>query len=149
MFANLTREEIYSAYRLRLHALLGIPTDARDQDIHGLIDRGFSVDTVRIFFDAASLTAKEYNQVIALKTLKTKVRRAQCLTAYESEFLYRFAHILSMAEALFGDDEKSRRWLSKPKNRLSGRSPISMLSSTIGAREVEEMLAQMAEGFAF
>ncbi|WP_186350684.1 hypothetical protein [Pseudomonas fragi] len=41
--------------------------------------------------------------------------------------------------------------ISKPKDRFSGKSPLSMLtsSSTIGSRQVEEMLFQLAEEFAF
>ncbi|MCF5197060.1 DUF2384 domain-containing protein [Pseudomonas syringae] len=39
--------------------------------------------------------------------------------------------------------------LTKPKERFSGKSPLSMLTSTVGTRQVEEMLFQLAEGFSF
>nr|WP_306108897.1 MbcA/ParS/Xre antitoxin family protein [Pseudomonas sp. ANT_J12] len=35
-----------------------------------------------------------------------------------------------MAEVLFGDETKARRWLSKSKERLAGRKPYEMLSTT-------------------
>jgi len=54
-----------------------------------------------------------------------------------------------MANALFGNDEKAKRWLSKPKDRFSGKSPVAMLSTLQGSRQVEEMLIQLAEGFTF
>jgi uncharacterized protein (DUF2384 family) len=41
------------------------------------------------------------------------------------------------------------QWLSKPKYRFSGESPLSMLATTQGAHQVEDMLIQVAEGFAF
>lgn len=63
--------------------------------------------------------------------------------------LYRFAHITAMVESIFGSDEKAMQWLSKPKDRFSGKSPLSMLTTTQGASQVEEMLIQLAEGFAF
>ncbi len=54
-----------------------------------------------------------------------------------------------MAEVLFESDEKAWRWLSKPKTRFSGKSPIAMLSTSQGTRQVEEMLIQLAEGLVF
>jgi len=49
-------------------------------------------------------------------------------------FDYRFAHITAMAEAFFGDADKAVRGLTKPKERFSGKSPLSMLTSTVGTR---------------
>jgi uncharacterized protein (DUF2384 family) len=54
-----------------------------------------------------------------------------------------------MAEVVFGNGEKARSWLSKPKSRFSGKDPIAMLATTSGSHQVEEMLIQVAEGIAF
>jgi putative toxin-antitoxin system antitoxin component (TIGR02293 family) len=62
---------------------------------------------------------------------------------------FRVAHIIAMAQTLFGDDEKAKHWLSKSKDCFSGNSPIAMLSTTQGTRRVEKMLIQLAEGLAF
>jgi putative toxin-antitoxin system antitoxin component (TIGR02293 family) len=56
--------------------------------------------------------------------------RGQRLTVEESDRLFRVAHIMAMAQTLFGDDEKAKHWLSKSKDRFSGKSPIAMLSTT-------------------
>jgi uncharacterized protein (DUF2384 family) len=56
---------------------------------------------------------------------------------------------MAMAQTLFGDDEKAKHWLSKSKDRFSGKSPIAMLSTTQGTRLIEELLIQTAEGLAF
>ncbi|MNY41823.1 hypothetical protein D3C86_1766650 [compost metagenome] len=71
------------------------------------------------------------------------------MTVEESDRLFRVAHITAMAQTLFGDDEKAKHWLSKSKDRFSGKSPIAMLSTTQGTRLIEELLIQTAEGFAF
>ncbi|HCL4059862.1 TPA: DUF2384 domain-containing protein, partial [Pseudomonas aeruginosa] len=42
--------------------------------------------------------------------------------------------------------DKAQRWLSKPKDRFSGNSPLQMLASTAGAQLVEELMTQLAEG---
>ncbi len=149
MFVEHMRESAYGAYRIRLEVLLHIPTDATDQDIHDLIEAGFSAGTVKTLFESGSIRPRARDQIIPLKTLKTRLARGQRLTLRESDSLSRVVHITAMAEVLFGCDERSKRWLSKSKSRFSGKSPIEMLSTTEGARQVEEMLIQVAEGLAF
>ena len=46
MFSEITREDAYRAYRIRLETRLVIPRDASDQDIHELIEAGFSASSV-------------------------------------------------------------------------------------------------------
>ncbi|MNG25345.1 hypothetical protein D3C84_1101830 [compost metagenome] len=99
--------------------------------------------------EQGELTPLERDQIIPLKTLKTRVAKDQNLTVDESDRLFRAAHITAMADAVFGNDEKAKRWLSKPKERFSGRSPMAMLSTVQGTRQVEETLIQLAEGYAF
>ncbi|MFL1390911.1 antitoxin Xre/MbcA/ParS toxin-binding domain-containing protein, partial [Pseudomonas tritici] len=139
----------YGAYRVRLEALLHIPTDASDQYIHELIEAGFSASSVKALCDLGAITPLERDQTIPLEGLKTRLARDQRLTVEESDRLFRIAHIIAMAQTLFGNDEKAKRWLSKSKHRFSGKSPVGVLSTTQGARIIEEMLIRMAEGFVF
>ncbi|MFY0727292.1 antitoxin Xre/MbcA/ParS toxin-binding domain-containing protein [Pseudomonas sp. NFX15] len=149
MFAEVLRENAYCAYRVRLEALLHIPTDASDQAIHELIEAGFSADSVKALCELGAISPLERDQIIPFKALKTKLARGQRLTVEESDRLFRVAHIMAMAQTLFEDDEKAKHWLTKSKYRFSGKSPIEMLSTTQGTRLIEEMLIQTAEGFAF
>ena len=145
MFAEILRENAYGAYRVRLEVLLQIPTDASDRDIHELIEAGFSAGHVKALCDFGRMSPLEHDHIISPKALKTKQR----LTVDESDRLFRVAHIIAMAQTLFGDDEKAKHWLSKSKDCFSGKSPIAMLSTIQGTRRVEEMLIQLAEGLAF
>ncbi|VVN67018.1 antitoxin Xre/MbcA/ParS toxin-binding domain-containing protein [Pseudomonas fluorescens] len=149
MLAEIMREPAYGAYRARLHALLQIPTDASDLEIHDIIQIGFAAGRLVALCEQGELTPLERDQIIPLKTLKTRVAKDQHLTVDESDRLFRAAHITAMADAVFGSDEKAKRWLSKPKDRFSGRSPMAMLSTVQGTRQVEETLIQLAEGYAF
>lgn len=147
--AEILRENVYGAYRVRLEALLQIPTEASDWDIHELIEAGFSAGIVEVLCDLGRISSLECDQIISPKALKTRLARGQRLTVEESDRLFRVAHIMAMAQTLFGDDEKAKHWLSKSKDRFSGKSPIAMLSTTQGTRLIEELLIQTAEGFAF
>ncbi|NWB98432.1 DUF2384 domain-containing protein [Pseudomonas gingeri] len=149
MLAEVMREPAYGAYRLRLEYLLQIPTDASELETHEMIQFGFEAQRLMQLCDQGDVTPLGRDQIIPLKTLKTRVARDQRLTVDESDRLFRAAHIIAMADTLFGNDEKAKRWLSKPKDRFSGKSPMAMLSTIQGTRQVEEMLIQLAEGFAF
>ncbi|WP_020192826.1 MbcA/ParS/Xre antitoxin family protein, partial [Pseudomonas putida] len=48
---------------------------------------------------------------------------------------------------VFGEAGKAKRWLSKPKERFSGLTPMQMLTTQQGTTQVEEMLLQIAEGY--
>ena len=149
MFAEVMREDFYRSYRIRLELLLGIPRQASDQDIHELFEGGFMPNSVISLSDLRVLSPLARDQIIPLKTLRYRAARNQRLTVLESDRLFRFVHITAMAEVLFGDETKARRWLSKSKERLAGRKPYEILSTTPGTREVELMLIQTTEPFAF
>lgn len=147
--AKALRDDVHHAYRVRLQESLDLPSDASDQDIHCRIKAGFSASLIKALSDTGTLSLEDRDRIIPLKTLKAKLANDQCLSAEESDRLFRFAHINAMAEVIFGDAEKARHWLSTPKLRFLGESPMAMLSTSLGTRQVEEMLVQIAEGLSF
>lgn len=44
--------------------------------------------------------------------------------------------ILALAQAIFGDENKTARWLAKPKRRFFGLSPMGMLKTPQGLEAV-------------
>ena len=149
MFAEAMRENGYATYRGRLYSLLGIPETASDTDIHNSIVAGFPAQRLMQLCEQGDVTPIERDQIIPLRTLKTRLSKSQPLTVDESDRLYRAAHITALAQTIFGNKDKAKRWLSKPKQRFSEHSPMEMLSTLQGTRQVEEMLFQIAEGCAF
>lgn len=140
------RSDEYRSYRLWLETHLQIPTDASAQAIHELIESGFSASSLQALCDQGIMTPAERDRVIPYRTLKTRLANNQRLRADESDRMYRAVHVIAMAIAVFGDTEKARHWLSKPKSRFSGKSPSKLLSTSLGTNRVEEMLIQVAEG---
>lgn len=150
MFAEVMRESGYAAYRDRLNILLGNSEDASETQIHDTIVNGFPANRLIELCENGDMTPFERNQIIPLRTLKTRLSKGQPLTVTESDRLFRSAHITAMAETVFGDRDKAKRWLTKPKDRFNnGQSPMAMLSTLHGTSQVEEMLIQLAEGYAF
>lgn len=143
MFAYFLPKPAYHVYRVRLQTFLEIPAEASDHDIHKLIEVGFRWDRVSAFNDLGLVS---FVQGSALKKDGAGVQR---LSPKDSDRLFRFAHVVAMAGAIFEDEENTKSWLCKPKNRFSNRSPIAMLSTTPGMWLVEEMLIQLIQGSVF
>jgi putative toxin-antitoxin system antitoxin component (TIGR02293 family) len=57
----------------------------------------------------------------------------------------RIARVASLAERVFEDSEKARRWLSK-ENRMLGARPLELLASDQGTHEVEAELNRIELG---
>jgi hypothetical protein len=58
----------------------------------------------------------------------------------------RISRISKLAGQVFGDREKAKRWLSKPKRALGGKTPLSCLTDKSGEQAVENMLYQIDYG---
>lgn len=63
-----------------------------------------------------------------------------------TERLARLALIEEQAEETFGDKEMARNWLRGNNQGLGGCTPLSMLDTEFGTREVVKVLAAIAYG---
>jgi len=149
MFAEAMCETSYHQYRVRMEALLHIPLEASAEHIHEQIENGFPASAVKMLVELGAISPITRDCIVPLRTLKRRLANHQQLTPIESHRLFQVVHIIALAEALFGNPSKARRWLSKPKECLSGKQPVDLLFTTPGARHVEQMLVRIAEGFAF
>lgn len=79
MIAEVMHADAYHAYRIRLETLLQIPTDASDQDIHELIEAGFSASSVNTLFAMGVISPSGRNLIISLKTLNSRLARGSAI----------------------------------------------------------------------
>ena len=82
---------------------------------------------------------------IAPRTLARR-KQEQHLTPIESDRLYRLARIIQLAAEALGDLDQARVWLARGNRALGGQTPLSMLDTEIGARQVEEALLRINYG---
>ena len=64
----------------------------------------------------------------------------------ESDRLLRLARVAALAEETLGTREKATSWLRGAVRALGGVSPIDLLDSDVGARQVEQVLGRIAHG---
>lgn len=58
----------------------------------------------------------------------------------------RLERIAALAEQVFGDREKARRWLRRPRRTLQGQTALSQLASESGTQIVEDVLKRIQQG---
>ena len=58
----------------------------------------------------------------------------------------RFEDILKLANELFDSKVEIQRWLSTPKTALENKTPLEVLATNAGSRQVEQMLNRAKYG---
>jgi putative toxin-antitoxin system antitoxin component (TIGR02293 family) len=111
------------------------------------VERGVPLPALEEFAASSGFALKDLLEVvIPARTLKHRRQRQEPLSLDESDRLARVARVYALAVRVFGNPEKARRWLSKPKMRFDEQTPLAMLRTDLGGRQVEEMLIQIDEG---
>jgi putative toxin-antitoxin system antitoxin component (TIGR02293 family) len=118
-----------------------------DTDLRSAIREGFPQKVVGSLMSSAGLTLKELSATLDLSPRSLQRRRTQGrLARYESDRLYRLAHIVALAKRYVGDDETAVRWLRRPNRALGGIVPLELIDTEPGARAVENVLGRIAFG---
>ena len=132
--------------------LLGGPKvfDVKIKDPEGLqraLRGGFPYRSFESVVKALGVTTRELADVIGVAP-RTLVRRknSKRLSPTESDRLYRVAHVTWLAADVLGSLEKGRTWLRRPNQALGGESPIDLLDTEIGERQVEALLYRIGFG---
>jgi putative toxin-antitoxin system antitoxin component (TIGR02293 family) len=82
---------------------------------------------------------------IAPRTLARR-KHDRHLSPIESDRLYRLAHITQFVAEALGGVEQACEWLSRANRALGGATPLSMLDTEIGTRQVEQAIVRINHG---
>jgi|SRR5579872_3406067 len=63
-----------------------------------------------------------------------------------SASLIRALEIKTLADRIFGDEQKAEAWLQRPNSALSGQKPADLLEDELGTAVVREMLERIDHG---
>ncbi|MGH7792241.1 MAG: type II RES/Xre toxin-antitoxin system antitoxin [Thermodesulfobacteriota bacterium] len=83
---------------------------------------------------------------VAPRTLARRKGSESSFNSIESDRIYRVARIMSLSIEVLGSKEKAKEWLSRPSRALGGESPLSLLDTDVGAKQVEEVLGRITHG---
>lgn len=137
-------EQIYAVLGGRKS--LGVPPPELPELRH-LLEEGLPFPSLESVRETLDLSASEVllSLGITTRTLARR-RKSQKLAPAESDRLFRLARIAALALDVFEDTDKVRRWLHKPNRALGGAPPLHLLTTDIGARQVEEELIAIDHG---
>ena len=111
------------------------------------VEGGVPISALEEFAESSGLAMRDLLEVvIPPRTLKHRRERKEPLNLDESDRLARVMRLFQLTVRVFGNPEKARHWLSRPKHRFEERSPLSMIRTELGGRQVEEVLIQIDEG---
>lgn len=124
------RRRVRSAVALRASILRGLPYSALEAVISH-----YSLARDRV---AAAIA-------VSPRTLARRKREAR-FVALESDRIVRLARLAALADEVLGSPERAGRWLQKPNRALGSSTPIELLKTDPGTRQVEEILGRIAHG---
>jgi putative toxin-antitoxin system antitoxin component (TIGR02293 family) len=128
--------------------ILGIRDEVRTvTDLDGAVSRGLSKQSVLRVVTRIAPNVKEAralrDKVIPSATWKRTKGR---LSVHVSERTERLARVLAAAEYTWDDPEQARLWMNQPHPELGGRTPLSVATTELGARNVEDVLDKLFYG---
>jgi putative toxin-antitoxin system antitoxin component (TIGR02293 family) len=117
------------------------------KDIQHAIRVGLPYAALEALTAALELKQRDVTAALGMAP-RTLARRKheRALSAVESDRLYRVARISHLAAEVLGDLSKARAWLGRGNRSLGGNTPLSMLDTEVGARQVEEALLHINFG---
>lgn len=128
--------------------LVGDP--ASGLEVHALIEQGLPYASLARVAESVGMTPQELGvEVLHISRRTLSRRRGQGrLPSDESDRLYRLARVVAHAIDVFEDPERASDWLKRPLVALGGSSPIDLLATDAGAREVDDVLGRIEFGLA-
>ncbi len=126
--------------------LLG-KTVVRTQTLIPAIRKGIRFDAVTHLTKLYQIPDVATQRIIAVSDRAWAKRKANNrLDPVESDRLYRLARLIARMEEVFGSREKAEIWLKEPNRALSMQTPLDLLDTDEGAKQVEDVLIRIEHG---
>jgi putative toxin-antitoxin system antitoxin component (TIGR02293 family) len=114
-------------------------------DLHAAVRRGLPRGVVRELAKAAAHGRDDRMRVAHLVASEATLKRGEILSVAASERAERLARVVALAHDVLGDPARAQDWLHTPNLVLRG-APILLAATDLGARQVEQVLANIEYG---
>ena len=127
--------------------LLSYPL-GNDLKMAELVSRGLPAATLRSLARALGLQPAGIAPLVNItgKTISRRLDAKGRLKPDESERVARAMRVFVRAAEVLESEDKARSWLAQPLEVLGGRTPMALMASEQGAREVEQALGRLEDG---
>ncbi len=119
-----------------------------DFDIISLSNEGITKASLDALIGHMGITKKAFSENILNVSVKTIERKESTdrLDRYTSSLVIEIAKVVEHAYAVFGDQEKVKRWLSAPNGALNNIKPIDLFHIPTGLNMVNTILGRIECG---
>lgn len=129
--------------------LLGLrkPVSSR-LDLAQIVEKGLPFAAIERVKASLDLPDSELTLALAIsiKTLGRIRKTRRHLSLPEGDRLYRLAQLIVLAREVFEQEDLAREWILSPQVGLNNRTPIEVIATEAGAREVEDLLLRIEYG---
>jgi len=130
---------------------------ASGPNVLAMVERRFETSIIDRLLGLGFERSEVHSVVLPARTLQHRRSRKELLTLEESDRVIRLLRVLRATQDVYGSREEALEWLRRPNPRLDpslrnvlfahgGRVPMTMLTTEVGARAVEELLMQISDG---
>jgi putative toxin-antitoxin system antitoxin component (TIGR02293 family) len=131
----------------RVDEAIGFHARSR-RDLIDATRRGLPTADVDEVLQSGRLSLAEIDRIVLPRKTLSHRRKIGHLTPEQSDRFVRVVRAIAAAENTFGSPEKASRWLRRPTRALDGDTPLGLLDTSEGTREVEELLHRIDHGLA-
>ncbi|MFL6203270.1 MAG: antitoxin Xre/MbcA/ParS toxin-binding domain-containing protein [Thermoanaerobaculia bacterium] len=117
------------------------------EDLKKWIREGLPFTSLEAVMEQFGLKREEVSWALDLP-LRTLARRKQerRLSPGESDRLFRVVRIAVQAAEVLGGREEASRWLHAANRALGGQTPLELLDTDLGSRQIEDVLGRIEHG---
>lgn len=113
-----------------------------------LVSAGLPASTLRSLAVAFGVQPSGIGPIVNIteKTILRRLKAGAKLKPDESERVARLMRVFVRAVDVLENEDNARDWLARPLRVLGGRTPLSLIGTEQGAREVEQVLGRLEHG---
>ena len=117
-------------------------------DLAHIVEKGLPASAIDRIKESLDLSDSALTAALAIstKTLGRMRKTRRHLSLLEGDRLYRLAQLVVLAHDVFERDDLVQNWFRTPQVGLNNRTPIAVMVTEAGAREVEDLLLRVEYG---
>lgn len=129
--------------------LVGFSEEKESQSIGEIIKKGVSSKILVRMRETLEIGRDDLLSLmdISRATYARRTREHGKLSKVETDRLYRFTRLYTLATNMFeGDREEALKWLKSPAYAFKGETPLEHAKTEFGAHEVETLIGRIEHG---
>lgn len=130
----------------RVGGVLGLKSGADELTLARADRQHLGAALLRNLAGGRLLAAADVHRVIPRRTWVRRKAEGG-LTGAEFDALYRLVRLRTLADLVFGGEQRADEWLRAPKAKLGGVAPLDFACDALGHQAVEGWLHEIDQGY--